>query len=126
MQIALRHLGFTLLEVLIAMAVIALSLSALIYSASAEVNAASRDQQRTLAGYVASNVFAQIRLGERFPEPGERSGRETMGPYQFQWRARVQNTVESDLRRIDLRVLLKRDTAPDEPVLTRTEFLGRN
>ena len=120
-----RAAGFTLLEVLVALAVVAIALAALVSAATGQLKIAERTRDKTVAGWVAANVLTDLKLRERFPEPGERTGIITMANQRFAWRALVQTTVESDLRRIDLRVSLKTDGVPDQPVLTRTEFAGR-
>ena len=120
-----RTPGFTLLEVLVALAVVAIALAALVSAATGQLKIAERTRDKAIAGWVAANVLTDLKLRERFPEPGERTGVVNMADQRFSWRALVQNTVESDLRRIDLRVSLKKDGVPDQPVLTRTEFAGR-
>jgi general secretion pathway protein I len=120
-----RAAGFTLLEVLVALAVVAISLAALVTAATGQLKISERARDKAVAGWVAANVLTDLKLRERFPEPGERSGTVMMANQRFIWRALVQTTVESDLRRIDLRVSLKTEGAPDQPVLTRTEFAGR-
>jgi general secretion pathway protein I len=120
-----RANGFTLIEVLVALAIVAVALSALVTAASGQLKIAERTRDKTIAGWVAANVLTDLKLRERFPEPGARSGVVTMASRRFSWRAFVQTTVESDLRRIDLSVSLTAEGAPDQPVLTRTEFAGR-
>ena len=120
-----RAPGFTLLEVLVALAVVAIALAALVSAANGQLKIAERTRDNAVAGWVAANVLTELKLRERFPEPGERTGVVSMANQRFAWRAVVQNTVESDLRRIDLRVSLKSEGAPDQPVLSRTEFAGR-
>lgn len=120
-----QETGFTLLEVLVALAVVAIALAALVTAATGQLRISERTRDKTVAGWVAANVLTDLKLRERFPEPGERSGVVTMANQRFSWRALVQTTVESDLRRIDLRVSLKIEGAPDQPVLSRTEFAGR-
>ena len=119
-----RTSGFTLLEVLVALAVVAIALAALVSAATGQLKIAERTRDKALAGWVAANVLTDLKLRERFPAPGERSGEVTMANQRFSWRALVQTTVEIDLRRIDLRVSLKVDGLADQPVLTRTEFAG--
>ena len=120
-----QETGFTLLEVLVALAVVAIALAALVTAATGQLRISERTRDKAVAGWVAANVLTDLKLRERFPEPGERSGVVTMANQRFSWRALVQTTVESDLRRIDLRVSLKTEGKPDQPVLSRTEFAGR-
>ena len=120
-----RTSGFTLLEVLVALAVVAIALAALVSAATGQLKIAERTRDKAIAGWVAANILTDLKIRERFPEPGERTGEATMANQRFSWRALVQTTVESDLRRIDLRVSVKVEGMPDQPILTRTEFVGR-
>lgn len=71
--------GFTLLEVLVALAVLALALFALSRSAALAVEAAGHREQALLAGTVAGNVLASLRLEPSTPAPGRREGQQEQG-----------------------------------------------
>jgi general secretion pathway protein I len=86
--------GFSLLEVLIALAVLALALFALTRSAALAVQSTAHREETLLASVVAGNVLTRIRLAEASPAPGRREGSERQGGREFHWRAVV---VESDL-----------------------------
>jgi general secretion pathway protein I len=117
--------GFTLLEVLVALAVIAVALAALVGATTTQIKLTERIRENTIAGWVAANVLTELKLREPFPEPGTRTGVMSMANQRFAWRVEIKTTVESDLRRIDLRVSRKSEGAADAPILSRTEFAGR-
>lgn len=121
-----RSGGFSLIEVLVALAVVAVALVAVVSSVSGQIKIVERTRERSFAGWVASNVFNERRLREPFPEVGESSGVVTMAQQRFAWRMIVQSTEELDLRRIDVRIARKSDgDLPDQPILARTEFAAR-
>jgi general secretion pathway protein I len=116
--------GFSLLEVLVALAVVAASVTALMLTLNTQVQISQRVSERGFAGMVASNVFAQTRMQKVMPPVGVSNGRESSGPYNFNWRLTVQNTDQASLRRLDVRISLQTPDAPEQTVLTRTEFMS--
>lgn len=112
--------GFTLIEVLVALAVIALALTALGMSAMRSVDTQFQIEQRSLALWLAENRLAEARL-ERSLESGIARGRESMGGRQWQWQRSVQPAPGGMLWRIDVSVL----DAQGNPVLIHTGFEAR-
>ena len=115
--------GFTLLEVLIALAVLALALFALSRSAALAIDAAAHREQVLLAGTVAANVLAEIRLSEPVPALGQREGQQRQGGREFHWRATIGDTDLPGIRRIDVAVAL--DPARADVRVRVTGFGGR-
>jgi general secretion pathway protein I len=63
--------GFTLIEVLVALAIVALTLGAGIKAAGALANNAERMQEVTAAQWCAENQLSAIKLSKTFPEVGD-------------------------------------------------------
>ncbi|MDD3518573.1 MAG: type II secretion system minor pseudopilin GspI [Chromatiales bacterium] len=59
----MRQRGFTLMEVLVAVVVLAVALGALIRAGSQNASTAAYLQERTLAHWTADNALAQLRAG---------------------------------------------------------------
>lgn len=78
--------GFTLLEVLVALAVVALLMAALVHAVSGQAENLHEARLRTEAQWVASNVLAQARLAQAAPAQGVREGRMAMGHREWTWR----------------------------------------
>jgi general secretion pathway protein I len=117
-----RMRGFTLLEVLVALAVVALALVALVRATGLSAAALSREREVTLATWVASNVVTDVRLAERIPEPGRREGSMRMGMRDWYWRLEVQGTDDPAIRRLEVGVF--EDAARTRPVTSLTGFAG--
>jgi general secretion pathway protein I len=96
--------GFSLLEVIVALAVLATALAAVIGVAIAQTRAEQRINTRFFAAIVAKNVLAQNQLSPLWPELGESSGRVSMGPQNFVWQLRVIATPSAELRRLDVQI----------------------
>ena len=117
-----RVAGFTLLEVLIALAVLALSLGATIKATGDYTNNQSWLRDRTLATWVARNVLVEFQLKGEWPRVGERKGTLEMGSREWRWLARLSQTEEQRLRRLDVEVS-PIDDDDAEPVSTLSGFL---
>jgi general secretion pathway protein I len=107
----MRARGFTLIEVLVALAVVALALLALTRAASVQVQDFDALRERTLAGWVAANVLAETRLGP-FPGVGRSDGRVQFAGRAWRWQREVQATPQAQIRRVDVRVFLGEAAAP--------------
>lgn len=118
-----RASGFSLLEVVVALAVIALILVGLTKSAGQGARALEIERDDLLAQWVAADVLAETRLNERFPVLGKREGSLLMGLREYQWELIVASTDEPAVRRMDVRVFLDRER--DKPLYTLVGFAGQ-
>lgn len=96
--------GFTLLEALVALAILAIGLSASMRSLMLASGAAGDLRQRQLAGWVAENRLAEMRVLGQFPAVGSSDGNETLAGQRFHWRSDVSQTPNALFRRVDVRV----------------------
>lgn len=99
-----RQHGFTLLETLIALAVISLALGAAIRASAFSIERAHDLQQRTLGGWVASNIVNEILATRSFPEMGATEGKSVMGGFEFSWVREVGPTPNLSFRRMEVKV----------------------
>lgn len=99
-----KHAGFTLIEVLVALVIVAVTLAAGLRVAGAGA-ASTRDyRERLLARWVAANVLERARLERQLPPPGVTQGEEMQGGQMFVWRKTVSNTPNFRFRRLDIEV----------------------
>lgn len=117
-----RARGFTLIEVLIALAVVALALLALTRAATVQVRSFDGLQERTLAGWVAANTLTETRLASAFPPTGRSEGRTRLGERDWRWTREVEATPDPGIRRIDIRVFAGEAR---EPSATLSGFAGQ-
>lgn len=116
-----RSNGFTLIEVLIALVVVAIALLALMRAASVQVASFDALRERTLAGWVAANVLTDTRLATPFPPIGRSDGQVSLADRAWRWERAVEATPNDAVRRIRIRVFF--DTSRD-PSATMTGFAG--
>lgn len=94
--------GFTLVEALVALAIISVALiSALHLAAQSSANVGEL-RERVLAGWVAENLLAEHRARGDWLPPGISRGREREGGLEFAWRQEVVPTPNPAFRRIDV------------------------
>ncbi|MBA8884263.1 type II secretion system minor pseudopilin GspI [Dokdonella fugitiva] len=116
-----RARGFTLVEVLVALAVVAIALLALTRAASVQVQSFDGQRERTLAGWVAANVLTETRLASAFPATGRSDGHVTFAGRDWRWVRDVQATADAEIRRIDVQVFAG---AASEPSASLSGFAG--
>ena len=120
----MRARGFTLLEVLFALVVLALALVALTRTAAVQVDAFGDLRERTIAGWLAQDLLTETHLGSAFPATGSSSGTRRFGKADWHYQIRVQGTDVPTIRRIDVRVY--RDAERDHVVAQLTGFAGED
>ncbi|MBL6751460.1 MAG: type II secretion system minor pseudopilin GspI [Nevskia sp.] len=96
--------GFTLLEVLVAVFVLALTMAAIISAAGNYAGSAGDLRDKTMALWVAHNRLTEIELQPVLPTIGSSNDDVTLGPIQWTWRVQVLETPDPKLRRVDIRV----------------------
>ncbi len=119
-----RANGFTLLEVLIGLLVLALALLALTRTASSQVQAFGDLRERTLAGWLAADVLAETRLANAFPTTGKSDGKRKFAGRDWRWELNVEATDVATMRRLDVRVYPGDDHTT--PLVDLTGFAGQD
>ncbi len=115
-----RAAGFTLLEVLVAMAVLAIAMGAIINAATQSITSTAWLRDQTFASWVALNkVNEQLLAAEPWPDEGSAQGSAELANRAWSWETRFAKTDDPDLRRLDVTVR----AAENGPVLsTLTAF----
>ena len=99
--------GFTLVEVLVALAIVATTLIAGAQATSAMTRMAERQSDRVLAQLCAENSLTQIRLERSFPNVGENTSPCEQAGRSLQVQLVVQPTPNPNFRRVQ--ALVSRD-----------------
>jgi type II secretion system protein I len=100
---AIGGAGFTLIEVIVALTVIAYAFVGLLGLHNRNIAAIANDQDFTRATLLARQFITEMELAE-FPETGVRRGEFGNAPG-FVWEADVQETELPSIRRVDLRII---------------------
>lgn len=97
--------GFSLIELLVAVAILAFAAVALLESQTQAISITSKLEQRSLAAIVAENrLNLSLGLAEN-PAPGVRTGTEEQMGAVFDWRETVRPAPGNDLTVIEVVVL---------------------
>ena len=99
-----RQRGFTLLEVMVAMAITALGLSATYYAVMQSIGAIDRLQEKTFAHWIALNRLTEMRLQQQVVETGENDGDLEYADQRWLWSSKVSETQVENLYRVDIAV----------------------
>ena len=116
-----RTRGFTLIEVMVALVIVSLSLTAIMASMSQMIDAANSLRNRTYASWIAQNRIAELRLSDTTPDVGATNGEVEYASAEWAWRAVVAETGVDDLYRIDVAVSF---AGSDDVIRTVTGFVG--
>jgi general secretion pathway protein I len=100
-----RAHGFTLLEILIALAMLAIVLTAAFRGITLAASQASELGERHLAQWVAQNRLSESHILTPFPAVGLSDGEVTQGGYRFKWHQEVKLSGNPLLRQIDISVM---------------------
>ncbi|MEC7643941.1 type II secretion system minor pseudopilin GspI [Idiomarina sp.] len=96
--------GFTLIEVMVAIAIFAMAALAAVSAASGHLNSLSTIQQRTFAQYVAANRLTDLNLANTWPIKDNQRGSERQGGVEWQWRQQVVETVTPNVVAVTIEV----------------------
>lgn len=94
--------GFTLVEVLVALAIVAIALLSALRAAGMATESMQDLRGRLLAGWVADNRLAEHRARRAWLPVGEQSGQADQGGLSFGWREEVVATPHPAFRRVDI------------------------
>jgi general secretion pathway protein I len=94
--------GFTLVEVLVALAILSIALLAALRAAGQSTNAVGELRLRMFAGWVAENRLAEHRARGDWLPLGIGRGTQSEGGVELVWREEVIATPDSTFRRVDV------------------------
>jgi general secretion pathway protein I len=117
-----RRRGFTLVEILVALAIIAVALAAGMRALAQATDSASALKQHTLALWVAQNRVAAASLESPWPALGQRDANAVEAGIAFVVHETVSATPNPAFRKID--VLVAAPAAPEYVLARLTGFLG--
>lgn len=96
--------GFTLIEVLVALAVLAIALAAVMQTVTHSIDLTANLRDRNVALWVAQNRLVQHQVTLSWPTPDTTEGTVEMAGRTWYWREQVATTPEAQMRRVAIEV----------------------
>jgi general secretion pathway protein I len=118
-----RPRGFTLIEVLAALVIVALGMLGVIQAVTQTARNGTYLREKTLAHWIAMNVITERRLLATPPDVAESSDEVEFAGQRWRWTMRVTQTEVDSLRRMDVSVR-PAEAAEGSSLATVTGFYG--
>lgn len=116
--------GFTLIEVMVALAVVAMALPALVSLVMTQLDGTAAMRERTQAFWVAENEMTRLQLQQRllpdFVLPESANGELNASDRVWYWRMETEATEVDEIRRVEFFVYRNEDR--DSPVASLAGF----
>ena len=122
----MRARGFTLVEVMVALAIVAIALPALLMALYQQIDDTAYLRDKTLAYMVAENKLAEIRLvigSTRNLSAGKDSGLASMADRDWYWWVETKATEVEKFFRVDITVSLD-EQQQEQPLYTLSAFMS--
>ena len=102
-----RQRGFTLVEILVALAVLAIALSGVMRLSAQTIDATVAMRDHTVALWVAQNQLVENLILPDWPDTGSTDGEAEMGGNKWFWSQEISKTGSKHLRKIEVTVRRK-------------------
>ena len=102
--------GFTLVEVLVALAVLSIALTAVMRPMGQAIDVTATLRERNAALWVAQNRLALHRMSHAWPSADTTDGDTEFNGEKWYWREQVSTTPEPRIRRIEITIRRQKDS----------------
>ncbi|MEJ2403366.1 MAG: type II secretion system minor pseudopilin GspI [Candidatus Thiodiazotropha sp.] len=120
---ARRSRGFTLLEILIALAILAIAFASIISVSSNQTVNVAYLRDKTLAHWVAMNQMTLLQVSDKWPDIGTQKGDDEMGLHKWHWERKIEKTPNDQVRKVEIRVF--REKGDEDSVTSLISFVSK-
>jgi general secretion pathway protein I len=120
-----KQKGFTLLELLVALAILSLVALTALNNNSNMISNADYLRDKTLAHWVAMNRAAQIRLDGRFVDNDGTEGVSVMAERRWSWRVTGKSTPDPNVQLIEIEVWPGTERKKNSRLVLLSMYLGK-
>lgn len=114
--------GFTLIEVMVAIAIFGVAALAAVNAASSHLTSLSELQNKSFAQYVAANRLAELSIAQQWPIEDGKKGTSELAQQQWQWR---QNVVETVMPNVVAVTVIVSQPNTDRQLMRLTRYIRR-
>lgn len=115
--------GMTLLEVLVALFIFALTGTAIMKAASDHLTGVGQIEDITFATWVANNRLTRLHLDKTWPIKNNKKGEQDMAGRKWYWQQRITKTSDNDMVQVEVSVGL--DEQYQESVTSVSTFIAK-
>jgi len=120
-----KQSGFTLIEVMVALAVVSIGLLATLNAANQETRAAIITQDKMTAFWLMKNKMAEIRINESWPATRQKKDDVDIFEQKWYWQTSTKKTANPNIRTVKISFAQKALKIKSDPVLEQTIYLGK-
>jgi len=118
-----RQSGLTLLEVMVALFIFAVTGTAIMKAASEHLNGVGQIEEVAVATWVANNRLNEILMERPWPLKNNQKGQQDMAGRTWYWTQVVKATNDSDFKAVEISVSLKESRADN--ITTVVAYLAK-
>lgn len=118
-----RSLGFTLIEMLLALAVFAYVASSILSVLSQTANNLSDIEEMTFASWVANDRLTELQVSTTWPPRDKQQGQRELAGKTWYWSQKVEKTEDPNLRQI--RVLVSLEKGSPNSIYSLSSFVTK-
>lgn len=122
MKRVISQAGFTLLEIMIAIVIVALAGSAIVGATGSHMRMLSLTEDSIVAAWVAENRLAELQLEEVWPPKNNKTGKEKIAGRDWYWKQEVKKVESKDMRQVTVFVMASEDS--EDTVYHLQTFVG--
>ena len=123
MKSLVRQSGLTLLEVMVALFIFAVTGTAIMKAASEHLNGVGQIEEVAVATWVANNRLNDILMERPWPLKNNQKGQQDMAGRTWYWTQVVKATNDSDFKAVEISVSLKESRADN--ITTVVAYLAK-
>ncbi|WP_158972735.1 type II secretion system minor pseudopilin GspI [Paraglaciecola sp. L3A3] len=118
-----KQFGLTLIEVMVALAIFALTASAIVKASGDHLSSVGQIEQITFATWVANNRLTHLHISSTWPVENNKSGDEEMAGNTWYWQQKVEKTSDKDMVKVEVSVAT--DKKFENAVTSITAFITK-
>ena len=119
-----RDHGFTLIEVMLAMAIFSIAGVALLATATTNFTNLSLLEEKMLANWVASNQLVEAKLTEKWPPRNNKKGDEMLAGQEWFWTQKVVKTTDNNLHALSIEV--RKNEKAEKAIISLLTYVSKD